>query len=105
MFSKRQLIKRTMKYFSMLLAIAFHLVFFIKPLYAQDSLFTNSIGMEFVLIKPGSFVMGRFQPPYPKPSEANKNNEGSGERGYSAAEFKLAEEMATRDAMPGFTVQ
>jgi formylglycine-generating enzyme len=28
--------------------------------------YTNSIGMEFVLITPGEMVVGRFEPPYPK---------------------------------------
>ena len=67
---------------------------------AQDSMYTNSIGMKLVLIKPGSFVVGKFQPPYPKPP-VNKNRDDE-ERGYNAAEYKLAEEMAKRDARQGF---
>jgi len=75
-------------------------------LHAQDSAFTNSIGMEFKLIKPGSFIMGRFQPPYPEPSSgtANAKATSGAERGYNAEEYKLAEQLATQDAMPGFTV-
>ena len=34
---------------------------------AQEPLVTNSIGMELVLIHPGTMTVGRFQPPYPKP--------------------------------------
>ena len=33
-----------------------------RPLLAQEKTVTNSIGMEFVLIKPGSMVVGRYQP-------------------------------------------
>jgi len=75
-------------------------------LYAQDSTFTNSIGMEFIRIPPGSFIMGRFQPPYPKPpnDSVKKSTAPAAERGYNAEEYKLAEELAKQDAMPGFTV-
>src|SRR3954471_1413491 len=75
-------------------------------LHAQDSTFTNSIGMEFKRIQPGSFIMGRFQPPYPKPpSDAVKASATPGtERGYNAEEYRLAEQLAKQDAMPGFTV-
>lgn len=76
---------------------------FVTALSAQEPFYTNSVGMEFVLIKPGKFILGKFQPPYPKPADAKKNESGS-ERGYNAAEYKLAEELAKRDAMPGFTV-
>ncbi|TKK69764.1 formylglycine-generating enzyme family protein [Ilyomonas limi] len=82
------------------------ILFSASALHAQDSTFTNSIGMEFTLIKPGSFVMGRFQPPYPKPpSDTVKAGAQSGaERGYNAEEYKLAEKLAKQDALPGFTV-
>jgi formylglycine-generating enzyme len=69
---------------------------------AQDSTYTNSVGMEFVLIKPGNFVVGRFQPPYPKPSDHTNSSE---EREYSAEEYKRAEMMAKRDSRPGFHVE
>lgn len=75
-------------------------------LHAQDSTFTNSIGMEFKLIQPGSFVLGRFQPPYPKPpgDTAKAGIPSGAERGYNAEEYKLAEKLAKQDALPGFTV-
>src|SRR4051794_9928612 len=74
-------------------------------LHAQDSSFTNSIGMEFKFIQPGNFIMGRFQPPYPKPpSDTVKANATTGaERGYNTEEYKLAAELAKKDALPGFT--
>ena len=38
---------------------------------AQERVYKNSIGMEFVRIDPGSFTLGRFQPPYAKPPDPN----------------------------------
>lgn len=43
--------------------------------------------------------MGKFEPPYPKPPV----NAGS-KSGYKAGDYKLAEELAKRDALPGFRV-
>ncbi len=72
---------------------------------AQQSEYTNSIGMEFVLIKPGQFVLGRFQPPYPVPPAAPNTGKAAGShKAYSEREFALAEKLAKKDAMPGFTV-
>ena len=50
--------------------------------------------IEFVKINPGSFVYGKFDPPYPKPDTAKKS--------YSKKDYKCAEKLAKRDAMPGF---
>lgn len=79
-------------------------------LLAQNT-WTNSIGMEFVRIEPGTMVVGRFEPPYPVPEDTVKGAKrplvmwmGDG-RSYSADEFALARELATRDAMPGFQVR
>lgn len=69
---------------------------------AQDSAYANPLGMEFVLIKPGSFVSGKFQPTYPKPVETANGGKTSGL--YSVREFALAEKLAQQDVMPGFTV-
>jgi formylglycine-generating enzyme required for sulfatase activity len=68
---------------------------------AQDSVYMNSVGMEFVFIKPGTFVAGRFQPTYPKPGDRANSDEGT----YSADEYKRAEMMAKRDSRPGFKVE
>src|SRR5688500_9765760 len=77
---------------------------------AQNKTFANSVGMEFVLIEPGTMVVGRFQPPYPVPEDTVKGAVrpmtmwmGDG-RGYSEEEFRLAKEMATEDFSPGFEV-
>lgn len=80
------------------------------PSIGQQKTFTNSIGMEFALIHPGKMVVGRFQPPYPVPEDTVKGEKrpmsmwmGEG-RPYNAEEFRLAKELATRDAKPGFEV-
>src|SRR5436190_12878825 len=72
---------------------------------AQDSVFTNIIGMELIPIQPGSFIMARFQPPYPKPpaDTTNSATKAGDEKGYNAEEYRMAEELAKRDAQPGFT--
>jgi len=38
---------------------------------AQESTATGPAGIELVLIKPGSMIVGKFQPPYPKPVDPN----------------------------------
>ena len=68
---------------------------------AQSSAYTNPLGMEFVLVKPGSFVLGRFQPTYPKPADHKDSDEGT----YSPEEYKRAEMMAKRDTRRGFKVE
>jgi sulfatase modifying factor 1 len=39
---------------------------------AQKKL-TNCVGMDFVLIEPGTFVVGEFKPPYPVPGDTVKS--------------------------------
>lgn len=79
--------------------------------WSQGEQYTNSIGMEFVLIKPGRMVVGKFEPPYPVPDDTVKKEDhlmnmwmGDG-RSYNTQEFRLAKEFATKDAMPGFEVK
>ena len=71
---------------------------------------TNSIGIKFVLIDPGSVVMGEFKPPYPVPDDTVKALPhdymmwmGDG-RSYNAEEFRLAKEMALADSREGILV-
>jgi formylglycine-generating enzyme len=63
---------------------------------AQQSEYTNAIGMEFVLIKPGTFTLGKFQP-----TVGNKNFAGVP---LPEKLVKESERMALNDAMPGFVV-
>ncbi|GAB3954879.1 formylglycine-generating enzyme family protein [Spirosoma harenae] len=72
--------------------------------HAQTSTYTNSIGMEFVLIQPGSMVVGRFQPPYPKPPETNTASKKGGLQ-WTSKDYELAEKMVKQDAKEGFTVK
>lgn len=72
---------------------------------------TNSIGIDFELIEPGTFVIGEFEPPYPVPADTVRSLPhdymmwmGDG-RGYNEEEFKLAKEMALKDSQQGFLVQ
>ena len=87
------------------------MIFIVIVAPCQQREFANSIGMEFVLIQPGSMVVGKFQPPYPVPEDTVKGADrplimwmGEG-RPYNAEEFKLAKKLAEADAMEGFTVQ
>ena len=66
------------------------------PLASQQSEYTNAIGMQFVLIKPGSFTMGKFQP-----TVGNKDFAGAP---LPEKLVKESERMALKDAMPGFIV-
>jgi formylglycine-generating enzyme len=73
--------------------------------------FTNTVGMEFVLIDAGTVIIGEFKPPYPVPADTVKSLPhdymmwmGEG-RGYNEKEFKLAREMATRDSREGSVFQ
>lgn len=95
----------------MRVAVLFMLMFFpCGYLASAQEKFTNSVGMEFVRIDPGSMTVGEFRPPYPVPDDTVKYADrpyimwmGDG-RPYNAEEFRLAAEMAARDAMKGFTV-
>ncbi|MBD0283812.1 MAG: formylglycine-generating enzyme family protein [Flavisolibacter sp.] len=62
--------------------------------------------MEFIRIHSGSFVLGRFQPPYPKPpgDAGNAGAKLGSERSYNPEQYKLAEKLAKQDERPGFTV-
>ena len=56
----------------------------------------NKTGIEFILIKPGSFTYGKFDPPYPKIGE-NKN--------FTSKDYNCAEKLAKPDARRGFIVK
>lgn len=95
-------------------------------LFAQAPSTTNSIGMEFVLIQPGSMVVGRFEPPYPTPPDPNAppptpppappanaaggrgGRAGGGGRGgtpLTAEQYARLEVMGKAAVSPGFTVR
>lgn len=78
------------------------LILLLTPLLslAQAPTFTNSIGMEFVLIKPGSMRLGMFRPTTPTPPAAGQKSHN----GWTASDYRKASEMAQRDAQDGFMV-
>lgn len=79
------------------------LTLYIPHAIAQTPTYTNSIGMEFVLIRPGTMVVGRFQPPYPKPPSADVASKKS-DLQWTSKDYQLAEKMVKQDARSGFSV-
>ncbi len=79
-------------------------------LLAQQPAQTNSIGMELVLIQPGTFTVGRFQPVYAKPPDPNApapepgRGRGRGGPPPTAEEYKRIEEAWRKDVTDGFKV-
>jgi formylglycine-generating enzyme len=87
-------------------------------LHGQTPAMTNSVGMEFVLVRPGTMVVGRFEPPYPRPPDPSPQAAAGeaaparaplparGGRGtpLTADEYRRIEVAAKADALPGFPV-
>lgn len=74
-------------------------------LFAQEATYTSSLGMEFILIPPGSMVVGRFQPPYPKqPSAESVSATTNKGMPWTNKDYQLAEKLVNQDARPGFNV-
>ena len=78
---------------------------------AQPPSYTNSLGMEFVLVQPGTFTVGRFQPAYAKPPDPNAPPDAApaGRRGRggpppTADEYRRIEEAWRKDVSDGFKV-
>ncbi|MDB5263942.1 MAG: hypothetical protein JWQ14_3225, partial [Adhaeribacter sp.] len=59
----------------------------------------NIIGMEFVLIQPGSMVVGKFEPVVSRPKQNPPDR-----RTLPASAYAVADEMAQKAAQPGFRV-
>jgi len=78
------------------ISISFLLFLFIIKVAAQSSTYTNTFGMQFVLIKPGSMVVGKFQP-----TVGHVDFEG---KPLPEKMVKAATAMAKKDAMPGFKI-
>ena len=66
-------------------------------LFSQQTV-VGAADIEFIRIEPGTFVCGKYDPPYPTPSTSPENH-------YTPQHFALAKKMAERDALPGFTVK
>ena len=82
----------------------------------------NDLGMEFVLIQPGSMQVGRFRPvcptrgpngsptfappaATPAPAPATARPAPDPRTLWTDEDFRLCQEMAARDALPGFEVR
>jgi formylglycine-generating enzyme len=73
---------------------------FSGSLAAQDSVYTNSIGMQFILIKPGHMTVGKFQPVV---TMYGFSRAGNGPELPESA-LEKGKVMAAKDATPGFNV-
>jgi formylglycine-generating enzyme required for sulfatase activity len=76
-----------------------------SQLAAQQQRLTNPIGMEFVLISPGSMLVGKFQPVCPQPQPTSDDRTGDPRARWNKGDYQRCQEMVRRDAMPGFTVR
>ena len=72
-------------------------------LVAQEPARTNSIGMDLVLIQPGSMAVGRYQLTCPDPNAPRPT--GSGTVPLTAEEYARCQELTKRDNTPGFPVK
>lgn len=72
---------------------------------AQPARLANSIGMEFVLISPGTMRVGRFQPECPRPQPVARDAGMDSRTRWNSDDYKRCADMVKRDAMPGFTVR
>jgi sulfatase modifying factor 1 len=73
------------------------------PATGQAPAITNPIGMEFVLIRPGTMTVGRFQPTCP--SSAAAAPEADARTAWTEADHRRCEEMVRRQSTPGFPVR
>jgi len=87
-------------------AVALALALVAAPVGAQQPTLTNAIGMELVLVQPGSMLVGKFQPACPD-SLAHRRSASAPAVDprtlWNASDYARCAEMVKRDAMPGFT--
>ncbi|CAN5800044.1 hypothetical protein BH24BAC1_BH24BAC1_08850 [soil metagenome] len=82
-------------------------LFFLLPgalLFAQAQTITNSIGMVFVLVEPGSMVVGRYQPTVGEYRPPVARPDAPARRVLPESAYRKAEKMAEEAARPGFSV-
>lgn len=73
-------------------------------LHGQAPAVTNALGMEFVLVKPGNMLVGKFQPACPDSNARRSNPSADPRTVWHAADYARCAEMVKRDAQPGFVV-
>jgi len=64
---------------------------------------TNSIGMELVLIQPGTLLVGRFEPTCPSPSDRGGADQDPRAR-WTPADTARCEDIVQRERRRGFSV-
>ncbi len=62
---------------------------------------TNEYGIEFILVEPGSMLVGRYEVNCPEPPDTRDVDERVR---WSDEDFDRCEELAARDSRPGFWV-
>jgi sulfatase modifying factor 1 len=79
---------------------------------AQEPSYQNSIGMKFVLIQPGSMLVGKFEPTCSTPGGRSGFGSGRAGRGpvdprnqWTEQDYALCNELAREASLPGFTVR
>lgn len=65
----------------------------------NDSSEATAHQIEFVKLPPGSFIYGRFNPPFPIPDSVSGNYNG-----LRMEDYRLAKKLAEKDRRPGFEV-
>ena len=73
------------------------------PAAGQAPAMTNPIGMEFVLIRPGTMTVGRFQPTCPPRAAAAP--QADPRTVWTEADHRRCEEMVRRQSTAGFEVR
>jgi sulfatase modifying factor 1 len=77
----------------------------VSPAVQAPATVINSIGMEFVLIRPGTMQVGVFRPPYPKPHDPNAPAAArADEPALTRDEYARIERLAKADYSDGFPV-
>lgn len=86
-------------------------LFFATGLFAQEANFTNPLGIEFILIEPGSMVVGKYQPMVNTDGILELGgrlinlNEQPGRQKLPESDYKLAEQLSKEATLPGFEVK
>jgi formylglycine-generating enzyme len=101
------LVAERTKFATRMLALVMALLF-LNFAHAQQSTFTNSIGMEFILIPQGKMTIGNYKPAASKYGFIEKHSKPGDKVDvpiFSEEEYIKANELATKALTNGFIVQ
>ena len=91
------------------LSLVLAVVFGGTGLFAQDSTFINPQEIEFILIKPGKMIVGKFQPTVNRGNNSGGGSPTTADRPQRPtlpeSDYELAEQLAKNAALPGFEVE